>query len=352
MSGRDETVRDGGLSSTESRERPTIADVEAAAARSSRSIAATPLLHSPWLSSVSGAQVWLKLESVQRTGSFKIRGAANALLRLRETRPDIRTVVTASAGNHGLAMAAAAADAGIDVRVHLPATAPAAKRDSLRRLGATLIEAPTYDAAEASAQEDVARSGAVFVSAYSHSDVIAGAGTIALEMIAARPDLDVLIAPIGGGGLLSGTAIVARALLPHARVFGAEAAASPVFTAALRAGRPVTVDVAPTVADGLAGNMEPDSQTFGIVRDLVDSVVAVPEDEIRAAMRELIVRERLIVEGAAATAIAALTGGHLPVTARRVGLIVSGRNVDVGDVGDGPVFHSFPQAGDRPPASD
>jgi threonine dehydratase len=183
------------------------------------------------------------------------------------------------------------------------------------------------------------------VSAYSHSDVIAGAGTIALEMIAARPDLDVLIAPLGGGGLLSGTAVVARALTPGASVFGAEAAASPVFTAALAAGRPVTVDVAPTVADGLAGNMEPDSQTFGLVRDLVDAVVAVPEQEIRAAMRELVVRERLIVEGAAATAIAAITGGHLPLASRRVAVIVSGRNVDVGD---GPVFHSFPQPGDRP----
>jgi threonine dehydratase len=349
MSSREDATRGGTPDAGGGRARPTIADVEAAAARIARSIAATPLLHSPWLSSVSGAEVWLKLESVQRTGSFKIRGAANALLRLRELRPDVRTVVTASAGNHGLAMATAAADAGFDVRVHLPETAPAAKRDALRQLGATLIEAPTYDAAETSAQEDVARSGAVFVSAYSHGDVIAGAGTIALEMIAVRPGLDVLIAPIGGGGLLSGAAIVARALLPDARVFGAEAAASPVFTAALRAGRPVTVEVGPTVADGLAGNMEPDSQTFAIVRDLVDSVVAVPEPEIRAAMRELAVRERLIVEGAAATAIAALAGGYLPVAGRRAGLIVSGRNVDVGD---GPVFHSFPQAGDRLPAAD
>jgi threonine dehydratase len=349
VSDRDERARGGGPHDATAGARPTIADVRAAAARIARAIAATPLLHSPWLSAVSGAEVWMKLESVQRTGSFKIRGAANALLRLRELGHDVPTVVTASAGNHGLALATAAADAGFAVRVHLPATAPAAKRDALRSLGATLVEAPTYDAAEAGAQEDVARSGAVFVSAYSHSDVIAGAGTIALEMIAARPDLEVLLAPLGGGGLLSGAAIVARALLPDARVFGAEAAASPVFTAALRAGRPVTVEVAPTVADGLAGNMESDSQTFGIVRDLVDSVVAVPEPEIRAAMRELAIRERLIVEGAAATAIAALAGGYLPVAGRRTGVILSGRNVDVGD---GPVFHSFPQAGDRLPTAD
>ena len=336
-----------GTGTLEGTGRPSLGDVRAAATRIASSIASTPFLHSEWLSSVSGGDVWLKLESVQRTGSFKIRGAANALLRLRESRPDVRTVVTASAGNHGLAMATAGADAGISVRVHLPATAPAAKRDALRRLGATLIEAPTYDEAEHRAQEDVATSGAEFVSAYSHSDVIAGAGTIALEMLTARPDLDVLIAPIGGGGLLSGAAIVMRGISGDAHVFGAEAAASPVFTAALAAGRPVTVDVAPTVADGLAGNMEPDSQTLGIVRDLVDRVVAVPEPEIRAAMRELAVRERLIVEGAAATAVAAILSGHLPLAGRRAGVIVSGRNVDVGD---GPVFHSFPQAGDRPPA--
>ncbi len=163
-------------------------------------------------------------------------------------------------------------------------------------------------------------------------------------MFAIRPDLDAIVAPLGGGGLLSGAAVVARAMAPGALVLGAEAAASPVFTAALRAGRPVTVDVAPTVADGLAGNMEPDSQTFGIVRDLVDRVVPVPEEAIRVAMREIAVRERLIVEGAAATAIAAVTSGLLPLSGRRAGLIVSGRNVDVGD---GPVFHSFPQSGDR-----
>ena len=328
--------------------RPSIADVEAASARISRSIAATPLLLSPWLSALCGGEVWLKLESVQRTGSFKIRGAANALLRLREQRPDVRTVVTASAGNHGLAMATAAADVGIEMRVHLPSTAPAAKRDALRRLGATLVESATYDAAEAGAQADVERSGALFISAYSHTDVIAGAGTITSEMLAVRPELDVIVAPLGGGGLLSGAAIVVRAIAPGAMVFGAEAAASPVFTAALRDGRPVTVEVAPTVADGLAGNMEPDSQTFGIVRDLVDRVVAVPEDEIRAAMRAMAARERLIVEGAAATAIAAIAGGHVPLAGRRAGVIVSGRNVDVGD---GPVFHSFPQAGDRSQAA-
>ena len=232
------------------------------------------------------------------------------------------------------------------MRVHLPASAPDAKRSVLRRLGAEVIAAPSYDQAEASAQKEIARTGAVFISAYSHSDVIAGAGTAALEMFDDEPSLDMLIVPLGGGGLLAGTAIVARARAPKATVIGAEAEASPVFTAALAAGRPVTVPVAPTVADGLAGNMEQDSQTFGLVRDLVDRVVLVPEPAIVAAMRDLAARERLIAEGAGATAVAAALHSGLDLTGRRVGILLTGRNVDLGD---GSVFHRFPQSGDRSP---
>ena len=316
---------------------PTIRDIEAAALRIRPHVWHTPLLRSRWLSTLTGAEVWLKLESVQATGSFKIRGAFNALLRLRETRPDVTSVTTASAGNHGLALATAGATLGITVRVHLPATAPAAKRSVMQELGADIVAAESYDQAEVNSRADVARSGAVFISAYSHSDVIAGAGTAALEMATDQPSLDVFLAPLGGGGLLSGTALVARDRATSALVIGAEAAASPVFTGALAAGRPVTVPVSPTVADGLAGNMEPDSQTFGLVRDLVDRVELVPEPFIIRAMQELFARERLIAEGAGATAVGALLAGGLALKGRRIGVIVSGRNVDVGD---GSVFHS------------
>jgi threonine dehydratase len=167
-----------------------------------------------------------------------------------------------------------------------------------------------------------------FVSAYSHPQVIAGAGTVALEMLADQPDLDTFVVPLGGGGLLSGTAIVARARVPGALVIGAEADASPVFTGALAAGHPVTVPISPTLADGLAGNMEPDSVTFDYVRDLVDRVVRVKEQTIAAAMRDLILRERLVAEAAAATAVGALLQDGLDLTGRRVGVILSGRNVD------------------------
>jgi threonine dehydratase len=226
-------------------------------------------------------------------------------------------------------MATAASMLGLSVRVHMPSTAPKAKRDVLARLGAEIVGAPDYDQAEINVRDEVARTGAVFVSAYSHSDVIAGAGTASLEMIGDEPGLNAFVVPLGGGGLLSGTAIVARAKVPDAVLIGAELEASPVFTGALAAGRPVTVAVTETIADGLAGNMEPDTQTFGIVRDLVDRVVRVPERLIAQAMRDLMHKERLIVEGAGAVGVAALLSGDLPIAGRRVGVILSGRNIDL-----------------------
>jgi threonine dehydratase len=310
--------------------RPAIADVEAAARRIASFVWHTPLIRSPWLSAITGAKVWLKLEIVQTTGSYKMRGAGNALARLTEQRPDCDAVVTASAGNHGLAVAWAAKQLGLRARVHVPATAPAVKRDTLAALGATVLEAPTYDEAETRGREDAEARGTTFVSPYSHSDVIAGAGTVALEMLMDEPSLDTIVAPLGGGGLLSGAAIVARAMRKDALVVGAEAEASPVFTTALAAGHVVDVRVEPTLADGLAGNMDHTSQTFGLVRDLVDHVVLVAESSIALAMRDLIRRERVIAEGAGATGAAALLQRGLDLKGRHVGVILSGRNVDAG----------------------
>lgn len=306
---------------------PTREDIDQAAERLAGLAWRTPFVPSAWLSDVTGADVWLKLESVQETGSFKVRGAANAVALVRATRPDVTLVTTASAGNHGVALAYAGARLGVGVRVHLPATAPAVKRDGLRRHGAKIVLAPTYDGAEAAAQADRA-SGAVFISAYSDPAVIAGAGTAALEMLQDQPDLDLIVAPVGGGGLVSGTAILARSWRHACDVVGVEAAASPVFTSALASGRVVKVAVGPTLADGLAGNMEPDSITFSIVRDLVREIVAVDETEIGSAMRGLALREHLLCEGAAATAVAGLVARGREWAGRRIGVVLSGRNVD------------------------
>lgn len=309
---------------------PDFSEIRAAADRLRGIVSKSPFINSPWLSDLAGADVRLKLELTQPTGSYKVRGAANALFLLTQRSPHIHTVVTASPGNHGAACAWAAARLGLRVRVHVPAKAPAAKRSSLERLGAELIDAPSYDAAEAAARADAAASGCPYLSPYNDRDVIAGAGSVALEMLEDWPDLDTFISPLGGGGLLSGTAIVARSA-PGAqprRVIGAEAEASPVFTAALASGRVVEVDVRETLADSLAGNMETDSRTFGIVSDLVDQVALVAEDTIQLAMKGLVERDRLIAEGASATAVGAVLQGGLNLSGRHVGIILTGRNID------------------------
>jgi threonine dehydratase len=311
---------------------PTLDDVRGAARRIARWLSPTPFIRSAWLSRITHGEVWLKLEIAQPTGSFKIRGALNALTELRARAPGTAAVITASAGNHGLAIAWAASELGTRVQVYLPASAPAAKRQALAGLGAEITEAESYEHAEASARRASLTTGIPFISPYNHPDVIAGAGTVALEILDARPSLDAIIAPVGGGGLLSGIAIVGRETpCPVGRrlVVGAEAAASPAFTAALEAGRTVTVPVTATLADGLAGNMEPDSRTFDIVRDLADRVVLVRETSIARAMAGLIEHERLIAEGAGAAAVGALLQGDLDLSGRETAVILSGRNVDL-----------------------
>ena len=177
--------------------KPSLKDIAAAAIRVAPLTWHTPLIRSPWLSDLARAEVWLKLEMVQATGSFKMRGAANALALLYE-RDANAAVVTASAGNHGLAVAAAGRHFGLRVRVHLPAYAPAAKREALARFGAEIIEAPSYDDAERRAHEEAAGSASVYVSPYNDDDVLAGAGTVAKEMLDERPDLDAFVVPVGG----------------------------------------------------------------------------------------------------------------------------------------------------------
>lgn len=309
---------------------PTLGDVVAAVSRLPPLAWRTPFVSSAWLSELAGADVRLKLEIVQQTGSFKIRGAANAVARIPARYPDATRIITASAGNHGQAMALAARRAEMPVRVYVPATAPAAKRDALTRLGADVVLTDTYDAAEAAARAAVQAGDGVYISPYNHPDVVAGAGTVALEMFETVPDLDTIIVSVGGGGLISGTGIVARSADHPVRVIGVEAKASPVFTSALAAGRIVPVTVQPTLADGLAGNLEPGSPTFAWVRAIADEILAVGEPAIARAMRGLVQHDRLVVEGAGAVGVAALLSPEtgLELTGRTIGIILSGRNVD------------------------
>ena len=302
--------------------------IERAAERLAPWITRTPTISSAWLSSAAGASVWLKLETEQITGSFKARGAMHALLALKERAPEIDLVVTASAGNHGQALAWAGQQLGIRVRAHAPRTAADTKKASMRHYGADLIEAPDYDAAELAAREDATRSGVPYVSPYNHDDVIAGQGTIALEMLEDAPDIDVFVIAVGGGGLISGCAIVAKDRAQPLGVIGAEAEASPVFTTALAARAITPVLVRPTLAEALAGNLEPGSRTFPLVQHLVDGMALVAEGSIEIAMRGLHQRHRLVTEGAGAVATAALLQG-LGLDGHTVGVVVCGRNVDM-----------------------
>lgn len=303
-----------------------IEEIHAAAARLAPHLAPTPIIASPWLSALTGAEVRLKLESLQVTRSFKVRGALNALSRLAQRQPR-PVVVTASAGNHGRAVAWAAERLGLAAVVFTPRSAPQAKLGPIRAHGADLRPiADDYEAAETLAMAWAARAGAVFVSPYSHPDVIAGGGTVALEIVAAWPDVEEIVVAIGGGGLISGIARLVTSAPRPVRVIGVEAAASSAFSAARQAGRIVTIQPQPTLADGLGGNVEPETLTWPYIRDLVDEVVRVSEQELAASLRGLVSEEHLIAEGAGIAAVAAAVAGRARL--RKAAIVVSGANID------------------------
>ena len=290
----------------------------------------TPLIRSAWLSGLAGARVSLKPESIQRSNSFKSRGAFNAVIaRLEREGAAPAQLVTASAGNHGRALAAAAKTFNLPLVVFTPQDAPGAKLDAIRRDGADLRpDGRDYDEAERMAKAFAKRTGAEFISPYSDPDVIAGAATVALEMFEDEPDLDVLVVPIGGGGLISGVATVAKAINPRCEVIGVEAGASNAFQQSVRAGQLVEIVPGETLADGLGGNPDPETITFAIIQQLVDRIVTVSEQDLAAAIVGLVEAEHLIAEGAGAAATAALVGARIEVRDRRVGVILSGANID------------------------
>ena len=310
---------------------PTLVDVERARARIAPYVRRTPLLPSEWLSERAGRDVFLKLESLQVTHSFKARGALNAALVLREragsgTRPRI---VTASAGNHGRGLAWAARIAGLDLLVFTPRSAPRAKLEPIRAAGAELrAEADDYEASERAAKDYARANGIPFISAYSHPDLLAAIGTIALEILEDLPATRQIVAPVGGGGLVAGVAATAKATDASIEIVGVEAQSSQAFTASLKAGRIVEVEVAPTIADGLAGNMDPDNLAFPIVQTFVDRIALVSEDELRTGIRELLRHDHLVAEGAGIAGVAAVASGHVGGSGPTV-IIISGANIDV-----------------------
>lgn len=272
-----------------------------------------------------GVEVLAKLDSLQPTGSFKLRGALAALSALGS--PGVR-VVGASAGNHALALVEAARRLGLRATVVVPRTGSRAKLAALRRLHADLVvHGDDYDQAERHALE-LADAGGAYVSAYNDPHVIAGQATWAAETAAGLPGGATLVVPVGGGGLLAGTLLWA-ADRPDVRVVGVEAAASRALSAAVAAGRVVAVPVAPTLADGLAGNLEAGSVTPALARGRVHAIVAVTEEEIERAIRFL-AASGLVVEGSGAVGVAALLAGRVPADGGTVAVLLTGRNIAAG----------------------
>jgi threonine dehydratase len=301
----------------------TLADIRATAERIRPFVVRTPLERSMLLSDIAGTDVWLKFECFQLTGSFKLRGALNALSQLGQPR-----VITASAGNHGLGVARAAALLGAHATVVVPETASAAKVDALRRSGADLVQVgQTYDDAEGAGIQLARDRGLPFISAYNDPAVVAGGGTIALEIFEDAPDVKMLVVPAGGGGLIGGIGVAAHGLDPDIRVYGVQSEASPALHAAFAHGARVTVDVHDSLADGLAGNVEPGSITLSLLTEHVHEVLLVTEAEIADAMRWLLHHEHALVEGSGAVGVATLLQRKPEAARGPIGVILTGRNV-------------------------
>ncbi len=309
----------------------TFADVERAQARISGRVRRTPLSESAALSRLAGATVWLKLENLQFTGSFKERGAANRLLTLSEAER-ARGVITASAGNHAQALALHASRLGVHCTVVMPEATPLVKVQATQSYGARVILVGAgYDEAAEHAAALARETAAVYAHPFDDWDVMAGQGTIGLELCEQLPELDAVIVPVGGGGLIAGVATALRELAPNVRVIGVESRTFPGMRRALQSDQPASVASLPggkTIADGIAVR-HVGQLTRQIVRRLVDEIVLVDEEEIAESILLLLERERTVVEGAGAVGLAALLHGELGLAGKRVAVVISGGNIDV-----------------------
>ena len=307
----------------------TADDVVAAARRLVGIADHTPLLPSPVLSALAGGEVLLKLECAQRTGSFKIRGAYNTLATLTPEQKHTGIVV-ASAGNHGLGCAWAARELGIAAVVFVPSTAPMVKQRGIRELGATVdASGADYDAAHELAVEQARVSKATYVSPTDGDALYAGQGTVGLEILTDRPDVRTIVVSVGGAGLLGGIGRYAKSINPDIRIIGVQTDQTNAMAVAIKAGKLVPVPVPPTLADGLAGQIDDESLAVG--QSVMDDIVLVTEDDLGAAIAWLHREHGLVVEGAGAVGVAALRSGKLSGLATPMAIVVSGSNID-GDV--------------------
>lgn len=301
--------------------------IQSAYERISGLVTRTPLKQAR---SVGGGSVYLKLETLQPTGAFKLRGAANAILSLSESEQQ-RGIVTCSAGNHGRAVAYVAQSLGIPATIFLSPLAPANKVRAIEDLGARVVVAgQDFDQAADAAEAYCTEQGMTFVHAFDDPDVVAGQGTVALEILEDLPDIDTIIVPVSGGGLIAGIAVALRALRPQARIIGVSMDSGPAMHDSIRAGQPVTVIEQASLADALTGGIGLSNQwTFPLVRDLVDEILLVSEQEIGAAMVHALLEEKIVLEGAGATPLAVLLREGALMPGAKTVAVCSGDNVDM-----------------------
>lgn len=304
---------------------PTLEDIKAAHGLIVHDLVRTPTIFSPALSSMTGAEIILKLENLQRTGSFKVRGAG---VRMHRLAPDVRKrgIVAASAGNHAQGVAYHAQEMGIPALIYMPERTPFNKRARTEAFGAEIVlEGADFKACNAAAQARAEADGLAFIHPYDDMDVIAGQGTVALEMMEDAPDLDTLIVPVGGGGLIAGVASAAKAMRPDIEIIGAEAEMFPCLYETLK-GLPMSGG-GQTVAEGIAVKT-PGALPLEIIRGLVDEVLLADEEAIEKAIHLFLEHPRIVAEGAGAVGLATVLGDPKRFKDKRVGLIVSGGNID------------------------
>ncbi|HTC51685.1 MAG TPA: pyridoxal-phosphate dependent enzyme [Steroidobacteraceae bacterium] len=307
---------------------PGFEAIKSARTRIAGSIRRTPVLTSDFLDEELGAKLYFKCENLQVSGAFKARGAFSAVLNLSPALA-ARGVVTHSSGNHGAALALAARSRGIPAYVVAPRTTPASKQQNMLRYGAKLqLCEPTQAARQAAAEQVMARTGATLIHPFDNADVMAGQGTVALELLEQVPDLDVILCPIGGGGLISGTAIAAHGMNPRIRVLGAEPQGADDAARSQSAGVITPVAQPASLADGLLATIAP--STFEVIRSQVHAVGTASEEQLVAAMRRIWEELKIIIEASSAVPVAALLNGSFKVSGHRVGVVLTGGNVDLG----------------------
>jgi threonine dehydratase len=309
---------------------PGLAALRAAQERIAPHVHRTPVFTCEALDAMAGAKLFFKCENLQKTGSFKIRGATNAVFSLSESEAK-RGVVAPSSGNHAAALARAAQRRGVPAWIVMPSNSPLTKRKAVEGYGGaiTLCE-PTIPAREAATRDLMAQTGAVLIHPYNNEQVICGQGTATLELLDQVADLDAVIAPVSGGGLLSGTSIAAKSVRPQVRVIGAEPKNADDAYRSLKSGRIETNATANTIADGLRAQLC--DLTFAILRERVDEIVTITEEEIVEAMRHLWERMKLVVESSGAISAAPALFRKTPLAGKRVGILLSGGNLDLADL--------------------